>query len=460
VLGARPLALTLEEEIDAFRPIAEAPLDPESLIRDDPDVALFVQRLGDLGLSPDRSLLDFIARYMRTEAEAVNLRKKDPESERNQQIDARLKLLTDPETAGPRDRLLAALRSSVLRTELKLDPKWMLALMEKYGPIDWRTPFAHALYWASMGDMVTKGALNLDAADSMNTARFIFFALHNMNRQGRCILGPNWDEPFKSYIELLPDPRFIDALHQAYLEIGKEQDGYDPDFREGTSGPRYHVGHVNFLQTAVRELFYKGDEESLVKANKYYRWLRDYDLDQVTGEVKPQYLQPLEDFVAWQLPDLLETSKGATLFIGSWIDRSLKELSIGNLEAAEGYLTQAKRTYDKYMEDTKSDAVDRRKLERFPVIYTDIIYDFMRNPNYPVYRKIRLWRSLGLNARRRVYDRLLPFVVELCDKHDPPLDVNRAFPEPMGMEAFRAKQPKTRERSRGEVSEGTKDFDY
>jgi hypothetical protein len=91
------------------------------------------------------------------------------------------------------------------------------------------------------------------------------------------------------------------------------------------------------------------------------------------------------------------------------------------------------------------------------VIYRDMAVGFMRSPVNSVFQKIRVWRGLDLKVRQEVYDGLLPYFTDLCEKNDPPLDVTRAFRVPPGMEDARKQPVETRERQR-DVSEGTKDF--
>ena len=458
ILGARPPVLTEEEEIALFRRIAEASPSVEDLIATDAEVGDFVKRLVRAGLPPGASLLAFVARHVRPGAQPPDAPAEDRPNRDPQSMERRLALLTGEADAAPRERLLAALRARELRDTQRMDPAWMLTLMERYGPIDWRTPYAHALYWASYGDMVCKGQLNLNAVDAMNTARFVFFALHNMIQRGRYVLDPNWAKPNQSFLDTLPDPRFVDHLHKAYLEIGKEQDGTDPEFRAGTSGPRYWVGHVNFLQGAIRELFLEGDAASLAKAKEYYAYLREYDLDLDTQQqVKPQYVQPLEQFVYGGLSEALGTSRGTMQFVGVFIARSLKELSIGNVDGAMGFLATARKAYDKYMEDPKTDSNDRRQFEPLEKIYRDVTGLFLQSPGNSPLQKTHLWAALDLKVRQDLYNDLLPYFRQLCESREPAWDVDKAFPLPPGMDKTQKQPPTTRERTR-DASEGSKDF--
>jgi hypothetical protein len=53
--------------------------------------------------------------------------------------------LINPETADEQQR------ARLLRDKYKMDPAKMRSLDERYGPVDWRLPEAHAIYWASVG---------------------------------------------------------------------------------------------------------------------------------------------------------------------------------------------------------------------------------------------------------------------------------------------------------------------
>ena len=42
-------------------------------------------------------------------------------------------------------------RSQILRNKYKLDPAVMAYVDREYGPLEWRLPDAHAIYWAEFG---------------------------------------------------------------------------------------------------------------------------------------------------------------------------------------------------------------------------------------------------------------------------------------------------------------------
>ena len=53
--------------------------------------------------------------------------------------------LIQPQTAEDRTNAL------VLREKYKIDPSFAQKVNMQWGPLDWRLPEAHAIYWASLG---------------------------------------------------------------------------------------------------------------------------------------------------------------------------------------------------------------------------------------------------------------------------------------------------------------------
>src|SRR5689334_9923079 len=42
-------------------------------------------------------------------------------------------------------------RARLLREKFKMDPEFMKEVNDRYGPLEWRLPEAHAIYWAALG---------------------------------------------------------------------------------------------------------------------------------------------------------------------------------------------------------------------------------------------------------------------------------------------------------------------
>ncbi len=130
--------------------------------------------------------------------------------------------LLNPGTAEETNRV------GLLREVYKLDPKFMKSVDEKYGPLDWRLPEAHAIYWASLGLQRSKDT-NLIILRRMvyqcMQASFIRGALVADRATGKYVMGPNLaivPHANESYEEMLKlDKEMHDDIsnaHKHFLE--------------------------------------------------------------------------------------------------------------------------------------------------------------------------------------------------------------------------------------------------
>ncbi len=452
ILGPPPVTLTDDEYFDWFRGIVDAPRDLDELLDTDEDVARLVFRLRTVELAPDVSILDFVARNMRPELQVSQLLKGGPDVD--PLTARRMELLTDSENKAPLDRLLAALRSKVLREENKFDLERMLKLMvEEYGPLDWRNAFSHSLYWSAVGDELSRGHENLDKNDQLNNARFIFFSLQNLILKGKMTLWPDFDDPYSSYLELTPDLRYIPYLFDVYLRLGKEHFGDDPRFVEGTAGPIYMNGLVTAMQNWVELLYLEGGEANRQLGENFYAWLRDNN-PHPDGSTQERYLVTLDEFVMGDILDRLETYKAASGFIRSLVQRGLKQFALGLTRPGNTSLRRARQAYNYWMVDTAGDINERRMMQAFPILVRDEIESYMKRPDIAPLYKVSLWKPLPLYPRQLTYDHLLPYFQRLCETRVPPWDVTVAFDEPPGMDEFRKSQPEYRGAPRRGVDEG------
>ncbi len=273
----------------------------------------------------------------------------------------------------------------------------------------------------------------------MNTVRYIFFGLAFTIKRGKLILEPDFDDPKRSHIELLPDSRFIEHMHETYLRLGKEQFGDDPSFVEGTAGPNYHTGHVTNLEDGVRQLYTEGGPKNLALAREYYAYLRKYNPDKDTGEVQERYRQPLDAFVFSEFKGEFDSYKRANAIIGSWIHRSLKHLSLGEVDQSIAAMARARQGWTYYMQDKQIEPgqTARRHLAPLKNMRDNSIVQFLQKPDINIMHKARLWSRLDKPSRLATYDQLAPYFRQLCDSNEPPLDSEKAFSEPPGMEEHR-----------------------
>ena len=121
-----------------------------------------------------------------------------------------------------------------LRDEYKMDPALMEQVDELYGPLDWRLPQAHAIYWAWQSKQVAEGF------DAMAANRMIFQSLADAFRKGRLFVS-------KDGSRFIPSPNIdlIPRVDQAFQAALTEHPGDES----------LTTAHANFLREAVTILF-------------------------------------------------------------------------------------------------------------------------------------------------------------------------------------------------------------
>lgn len=454
VLGPPPVSLSDEEYFAWFRPIVDAPRDLSAFIAEDDEIRQLVDSLAEVGLEPDINLLDFVARNFRPELNVEDLLAE--EADIDERTRRRLELLSSSDTKETADRLIAAVRSDVLRDSYKLDPEFMWTIMERYGPLDWRHAACSALYWAERGHELGRDVAGIKQNDQVFVARFILFPLQNLIGRGHMTFFPNFDEPFDSYIDLTPDTRYIPYLHDTYYRMSEEIFGDDPKYRPGTIAESFRVGFVTSMQNWIQQLYFQGGEKNMKLAEEFYLWLRDNN-PEPNGRTQKQYLQPLEQFVMSDIYEQMQTRRAATSIIQNFIRQGLKAFALGTETRGSTAVARAKQCYNIWMIDTESDINDRRRLQPFPILVRDEIFAFMQAQEVDPLFKARLWQYLPIEQQQLAYDTLLPYFERLCETQDPAWDIKKAFAEPPGMEEFRRTELRLRHTNDDEGADrGTK----
>ncbi len=133
-------------------------------------------------------------------------------------------------------------RARLLRETYKMDPQFMKEVDERYGPLEWRLPEAHAIYWAAMG--LKKAAENptkVKADDLITLRRVIYQSMLLSFHRGRLV-----SNPFVQAFEFGPNLEIIPKVSFAYEQAAKEDESN-----------RDHIlkAHRNFLRDAVYFLY-------------------------------------------------------------------------------------------------------------------------------------------------------------------------------------------------------------
>ncbi len=251
------------------------------------------------------------------------------------------------EELGNNEQLKADLdnyfRAQLLRDVLKLDPRRIVRQHEKYGAMDWRTPEAHAIYWAELG--VEKSPRGED----LKCARIITQALYEAFRSGRLLMI---DDKNMENIQVIPNLDLVDSVYKTFWDTQKI---YDPDSGAYST---FRSARINFMKEAVTILYNYG---RFKKAEEYYQKLVAED-----GK-KP----PLEQFVVAEWSDRVKNAsvKRASEIVSGLIFRSINYMLYNDMDAAIAQERMARTVYKNYMKEfgdserTKLPPYNRMKRE-------------------------------------------------------------------------------------------------
>jgi len=239
-----------------------------------------------------------------------------------------------------------------------------------FGPLDFRLPQSHAIYWAAKGlkendiEISFEGLGRFWAVETkeeerelasempfnvLRSARTIRASLQDIFRRGKFDITDQ-DVPVFS-----PDLRFVDTLHRLHLALGKQDMG---DKWDGTAGERFRSAHVNFLRKAIALLYQYGREDL---ARQYWNILkklypnREYDVPM--SRFVFDYI--LEDLDAMGITDVAAS-------VDLFLTQAYQRYALGDDYGALAIERVAKLLYDQYMKDrafkSETGRVDLRPL--------------------------------------------------------------------------------------------------
>lgn len=224
--------------------------------------------------------------------------------------------LLNPQTEDARQRV------ATLRERYKLDPAFMKETDERYGPLEWRLPEAHAIYWAHRGRQMAKTKEQL-----IKLRRIIYQSLYLAFHRGRIIRLKPDQIIFGENLDIFP------RTHAAYEEMMAE----DEQMRD-------HIAraHRNALLDAVYFFFvhqrYREANQWLETVKKLYP--KDYPPEMT-----------LEEYALKRVgEDIGETDMNKTISnIRGSLVRSFINLALDEDDQAQGYYLLARNIWNRYM---------------------------------------------------------------------------------------------------------------
>jgi len=165
--------------------------------------------------------------------------------------DPNVEELIHPQTESQRRR------AGLLREKYKMDPQFMKEVNERYGPLEWRLPESHAIYWAALGlKKAQENPAKIKPDDLITLRRVIYQSMQLSFQRGRMV--PN---PFLKIFEPAPNLDIIPKVSAAYEQAAQE---------DVSNHDHILTAHRNFLRDAVYFLYVNN---RLADAAYWYKYL-------------------------------------------------------------------------------------------------------------------------------------------------------------------------------------------
>ena len=245
--------------------------------------------------------------------------------------------LIKPQTAEDRTNALR------LRETYKIDPAFAKQVDAEWGPLDWRLPEAHAIYWGAFGlAQAKKHPDKVNPDDLIKLRRIIYQSMLQAFHHGRIIRNP-----FNQSVELVPNLDLVAKVNEAYEKMYAEET--QPNMRDGIQ-----KAHRNFLGDAVYLLY---EDNRVAEAAEWYRYLaRTYpDNNTLNGDAnsRPAQLTFEQYAIARVQEDAGDTSQErTTAVVEGLLTRAYLELAIGQEDRYAGFKLLAGKIYENYQVKT------------------------------------------------------------------------------------------------------------
>ena len=433
-----------EQYIEWLRDFADAADTLEELRAESPKAFELYQRVTEL--TDGTGYFDMLRRYQLHYALRTSIRRAALEETMGERNRAFADLMEDPQYKDAWPALLAHARRRVLIDDYNMEPGRMIRYTRKYGPIDWRHPAAHALYWSERGveeagTRVTEA--NEDDFDFTNADRVTIQSLQELYRSGELY--------FNFLDSVTGGPRPLQyAPNAAFVETyGEVLEGLiDRSWRDEDKRPykTYAAGYENFLRDAVRFFYRRGQRD---EAQRFYHELATYP----RGNTNDPFFEidtavPLDEFVLNELKDerILSTYVMVSEVIGSLQGAYINGLMANDMEVFQQSFQWAKQAHEYYFESQVRDVVAAGGDTRtgvldpdFRIVAGGVFASMIQLMN--VEQASFTFQRAPADLQRFAYDQLAAGWKPEIDKQaeadeSEPFEV--LFPEPSGMAAHRA----------------------
>ena len=441
---------TTQRYLDWLRAIASSPDTLAEAIRIEPRVESLVQRIRTEARLPlDQNLLRSIEIHLAlTESWAAReglLGLSD--EERNQAL---FELLINEEYTQAWRVLIGHLRKRLVIDEYKMEFPRMIRYTTKYGPLDWRHPSTHALYWTLRG--VEEGLVRVNTSDwdQTNTDRTALQAVQELARYGDLQFNI-LDHSYSA----MPSMDFIPVYGELLEELLERAAFFD---RQDRAFSLYALGYENFLRDIVRFLYRSGE---FAEAEAYYERLRTWEGRNIHDpEFSAEtYTKPIAQFIMDDLEDrIISPNVALQEFDGAMQAAFHRGLLRGRRDLFDNNARYARAIHEAYM-----DAQLRRTIIDAETERMEIMPRHFEDAAARSFNSLAMSGRLGLEAVATIYRRAPLWLQQpIYDTYVRALagvqaegaqgaeqtqatGISRLFPEPPNMEQYRALRRAQRE---------------
>jgi len=238
-------------------------------------------------------------------------------------------------------------RAALLRDHYKMDPNIMKEVDETFGPVEWRLPEAHAIYWANLGlKAAAENPAKVKKDDLITLRRVVYQSMQLSFQRGKLV-----SNPLIKAFEFGPNLEIIPKVSKAYEQAAEEdKENHDHILR----------AHRNFLRDAVYFLY---SHNRLKDAAYWFKYLGQKYPDKPILDYKTNSLPAnvtLDEYAIGRIvEDVKETDKARITAIveGMFKNFYLSLIMDEEDERALGFKLMAGKIYEAYMKQIPQERI-------------------------------------------------------------------------------------------------------
>jgi hypothetical protein len=289
--------------------------------------------------------------------------------------------LINPQTADQRARL------ALLTNEYKMDPKFMKEVDQRYGPLEWRLPESHAIYWAAKGlEAAKEHPDKVKQDDKITLERVIYQCMQLSFQRGRMIANP-----YVRTFTFGPNIDIIPKVSAAYEKSANEDKNYHDHILNA---------HRNFLRDAVYFLYVNN---RIQDAAYWFKYLGEHYPDKTILDGDPNSFPrnvTLDDYCVGRVEeDVKDTNSRDRIkaIIEGMLATSYERLAIGQDQEAAGYALLAEKVRTTYESKTAS-RTDALRIEPMTELKREVLDRLLDpvNEEFPFAMRAALRTKLGM----------------------------------------------------------------